>query len=420
MNGTSYLMNVHVIDCVTSEPSEPATVIIRGDSIAYVGEQSRTSLPGPDDVVVDCESTFLMPGLWDAHAHLGLALPQDDPRYRPPFESAPARAIRAGRNAIQALQKGITSIRVVGEADYVDVAWKRAFDSGTWDGPRLIVCGAALACTGGHATHTGLAIGVDGAKGFTQAARQQFYMGADQIKLMVTGGIGSSPTESADTVELSREEICAAVGVAHARGSIVGAHVGGAAGAKLCVTCGVDVIEHGYILDDEAIEMMVRSGTYLVPTLSVTQLGAEEYRAAGWAEYAIRNSERIAPLHGESFRRALEAGVKIASGEDTDSIGRNAAREVELLTRLGVESFQAIRAATVVPAQMCHLDHRVGTVEVGKIADLIATVSSPLTDVRQLQSPVFVMKGGRIISLADPVHLNRGMPAPQRIGVGPK
>ncbi len=388
----TYLVNCNVIDCVRSEPIVNTTVVVERGHIAQVRTLSR---PSPGDEVIDLGGGFLLPGFWDAHAHLGIAL--GDPNKRPPHEPPASRTMRAAKNAIDGLKAGITSVRVVGEPDYVDVALRGAFDSGTWDGPRLLVCGRALATSGGHGLHAGLSVELDGPVDFRRGARLQLRTGANQLKLMATGGIAGSSLEGIYFTELDRDEIGAAVGVAHGRRAIVGAHVGNSEAAKLCIECGVDVIDHGYVLDDEAIDMMVKRGTYLVPTLCVTQLDEEDYRAAGWPQHMIENRSKLSTLHRHSFIKALEGGVMIASGEDMGSVAKHAPREVELLVGCGMSPLEALRAATTIPARMCEVADRLGTVEVGKYADLVATRKNPLESVSAVRSVFFVMKGGKAI-----------------------
>lgn len=391
------LHNCTIWDAKHADPLEDADVLIEDGRIAVIGSKNGRALHRARDALsLDLEGRFLLPGLWDAHAHLGMALPQTDLSKRPPLDQPVQRSIRAGKNAQAALRAGVTSIRVVGEAYCVDIAWKRAFASGEWLGPTLYVCGAALAATGGHATHSGLATEVDGPEGFRWGVREQLKQGADQIKLMLTGGIGGSAEETPETVELEADEVRAAVETAHRRGVIVGAHIGGTAGVKLAVEAGVDVVEHGYILDEEAVALMARHGTFFVPTLSVTQRSDDEYREANWAEYAIQNAAKIRQRHAHSFQLALEAGVRIAVGEDTDSIATNVVGEMELMAARSMPTHQVLTAATLVPAEICRVQDSRGTIEVGKWADLIVVEGNPVDDLSVLRSPVVVLKEGQI------------------------
>ncbi len=394
------LVHANIVDLVheSAQLTENATITVRDGRIAAIDTSGSAPKSGAEREVHDLAGRFVMPGLWDAHAHLGVALPQSDPSKLPPIDPPPDRTIRAGRNAIAALRGGITAVRVVGEAYGVDFAWKRAFDSGSWVGPRLFVCGPALACTGGHGTVTGLSIGCDGPDGFRRAVREQVTRGADQIKLVVTGGLGGRKGESAHEVELTVDEMGAAIEVAHARGRIVGGHIGAAAGAKAAVEAGIDCVEHGYFLDEEVIALMVLKGTYYVPTLTVTQLPPERYEAAGHAAFFVENIARSAELHRRSFKMALDAGVRIASGEDLETILPYAHDEIELLIRNGMTPYQALVAATRTPATICGVEDRLGTVEQGKIADLVVLPHDPLEDITAIRTPLVVLKDGRLVA----------------------
>ncbi len=389
------LTHATVIDLVHPDPVEDATITIRDGRITDVSNRNNVPSSTKGYNLHDLSGYVVMPGLWDAHAHLAHS---PDPTKRPPLEPPADRTVRAGRNAIDALRGGITAIRVVGEADGVDIAWKHAFETGVWCGPRLFVCGAALACTGGHATRTGLAVECDGAEGFRRAAREQLERGADQIKLMVTGGIGSSLLELPDDVELTIDEVRAAVEVAHARGRLVSAHVGAAAGAKLALRAGVDCIEHGYLLDEEAVELMNSQKAYYVPTLRVTQLEPERYVSMGRSALVSAKAARVAPSHLRSFHLALEKGVRICSGEDGHTILPNAYDEIELLARCGMRPYDALIAATRTPAALCGMSEQLGSLEAGKLGDLIILPRNPLDDISAIREPVGVVKEGQLVA----------------------
>lgn len=346
--------------------------------------------------MVDLDGRFLLPGLWDAHAHLALALPQTDLSKRPPHEPAAERTVRAGRTALDALEAGVTSVRVLGEAEGVDIAWKRAFTAGGWTGPRLFVSGQALAVTHGHMTTTGKSVACDGPEGFRRGVREQIGRGADQIKLIITGGIGSSAATRPDHLEMGADEVRAAVATAHQRGVIVGAHVGSPAGVKLAVEAGVDVVEHGYVMDEEAVHLMAQHGTWYVPTLSVTQHPDAYYQNAQWASYAVQNAARLRQYHRDSFDMARAKGVRIAAGEDTESIALNLPGELELLQAAGLSAHEILIAATLAPAEICGVADRVGTLARGMAADLIAVDGDPTTDASAFRRVCLVVKGGRV------------------------
>jgi imidazolonepropionase-like amidohydrolase len=168
--------------------------------------------------------------------------------------------------------------------------------------------------------------------------------------------------------------------------------------------CGVDVIDHGYVRDDEAVRVMVTNWNLPRPTLCVTQLDQKDYEAAGWPSHMIENRSKLSELYRKSFLMALEASVMMASGEDMGSVAKHAPREIELLVECGMGALDALRSATAIPARMCGLDDQLGTVEVGKWADLIATRENPLDCISAVRSVVFVMKGGKVIRQDSPPH----------------
>jgi imidazolonepropionase-like amidohydrolase len=211
---------------------------------------------------------------------------------------------------------------------------------------------------------------------------------------MITGGVASA-TETMYESQMTLDEIEAAVEVARFKGRKVCAHVGGALGAKMAVKAGVASVEHGYFLDDEAIEMMVKHDTFYVPTLSVTQ--DEDYMRAHWTEYAIKKALDAAPRHLESFQKALGAGVKIAIGEDSIPFAERLVPEIETVVGAGMEPMAAIVASTRTAAELCGVDDQLGTIEVGKVADLIVVTQNPLDNVSHLRDLLLVFKEGQLV-----------------------
>jgi imidazolonepropionase-like amidohydrolase len=394
---TLRLTNAHLIDGTGAPARWVGSVQVEDGRIVSIDTGDTPDRPPtPADEVIDLAGGYLLPGLWDAHAHLGMTFPQTDLSKSPAHELPSIRTVRCGKAAMETLHYGVTSVRIVGEAEYVDIAWKRAFDSGMFVGPRLFVCGRALIATGGHGWQTGTSVEVDGPAEVRKAAREQLRRGADQIKLMITGGV-SSATESMHEAQMTMDEIEAAVEVARFKGKKVCAHIGGPLGAKMAVRAGVASVEHGYHLDDEAIQMMVDAGTFYVPTLAVTQ--DMDFVLANNAEYAIKKIIAAAPRHLESFQKAVQAGVRIATGEDMPvPFAERVIPEIETMVRCGMEPMAAIVASTRTAAELCDAVDRLGTVEVGKLADLIVLDADPVADIANLHRLRLVFKEGQLVT----------------------
>ena len=390
------LTNCTVIDCLGNLPKPGMTVVIDGDRIADL--KSGTWQPKAQETdtrVFDLEGGYVLPGLWDVHEHLGDLYP--DPNHVMLGESTVTKSIRAGRNAMDALRVGITGIRVVGEENYLDLAWKKAFDSGLMVGPRLFVCGKAIIATGGHGHDVGSAVEVDGPYEMRKAVREQLKQGVDQIKLAITGGV-QTMGETMQESQLLLDEVQAATEVAHQKGKRVCVHAGGPAGVKTAILGGVDCIEHGYYLDDKAIAMMVEADVFYVPTINVTQHKAFMERTQA-AEHHRERALGAAHAHREGFRKALKAGVKIASGADFSPVAELGRVEIEQMVIAGMTEMQALVAATRTSADLCGVEDHLGTVEKGKLADLIVLSANPLDDITNIRNLKMVFKGGNSIDL---------------------
>jgi len=411
-----YLTHCSVIDCATDD-LEPfsATVTVEDGKIAAIDRPGTANpgRPGEETSVIDLEGAFLLPGLWDSHCHPGGMIP--DPGRVSCFETDAERTLRAVRNTSAALRAGVTTLRAVGDASFIDIAlretyanrqpaglWKKGYDDKRLIGPRMFCAGQGLRVTGGHGAngrveplYTSPPLEVDGPDAVRKATRYVIKMGADWVKLMITGGIAGI-REGMGESQMTFEEIKAACDTAHLKGLKVCAHTGAAAAAKLAVRAGLDGVEHGYQLDQEVCEMMAERGVYYCPTLSVTH--DEAYmRRWEWPEYSIRRALEGAEAHRRALELALKAGVKIVNGADLNPIADTAIPEIEWVVKAGMTPAQALIASTRRPAEMCDVADSLGTVEVGKLADLIVVEENPLENISALRQVRLVMKEGEVV-----------------------
>jgi imidazolonepropionase-like amidohydrolase len=397
-----------VFDAVRGEVIRHGVVCIEDERITAVGPASAISTSGRDALVIDASGHFVMPGMMDCHVHL-LSSGAPDYAIRGLKELLPYTAIRGAANAKTLLEAGFTTVRDVGALGYGNIALRQAIDDGLVPGPRVFAAGHSLSVPGGHGDNyyrpevhvqrEGLINGADEAR---RAVRELVKMRADLIKLLVTGGV---MTDGSDVglLQWAPDELQAAIWQAHQLGRRVAGHCHGAAGVKEAVKAGLDTVEHGTLLDEEAIALMVQHGTYYVPTLVAPYHICAGGTASGIPAYAVEKSRLVLDRHKESVRQAHAAGVKIAMGTDCGTpfnvAGKNAL-ELELLTQNGLSPAEALMATTRVAAEAIGIAERVGTLEPGKWADLILVQGDPLDDIRLLQQPeriAWVLKGGRVV-----------------------
>jgi len=362
--------------------------------------------------VIDLSGKILLPGLMDMHVHLDMDF-EDNYQYLLVTESTSKNALRGAKNAEKTLLSGFTTIRNIGQvhpsAELIDVALSEASDNDWIVAPRIIACGHMIGITGGHADLSmmgGYAENVidlgpqngtaDGVDEVLKATRYQIKHGAKGIKIMATAGV-MSLEESVGAQQMTREEMETVVQEAKRHNVTVGAHAHGTEGIIAAIKAGVTSIEHGSILNDEAIELMIEKGTYLVPTTGLMEIPLGEKMNPKLVEKA----EYITPLAIKSHEKAIKAGVKIALGTDVPLIphGRNA-MELSALVKRGMTNIEAIRAATINPAEMLNLHDR-GEIKQGLLADIIAVDANPLKDIKALENVMFVMKGGKIYKNED-------------------
>jgi imidazolonepropionase-like amidohydrolase len=350
-----------------------------------------------DAVELDVSGLTALFGLWDCHAHPGGLM--YDPDAAGYFEAAPDRTIRAGENLQEAARMGVTGIRAVDEADEIDLAWSKAFAAGAPQGPRVRGAGRGIRTTAGHGTafprtftqlHSELV--VDGPAEMARAVRLLVERGAHWVKVMLTGGL-YSPHETVDGIQLTQDELVALMEVATLRGIPVAAHCGGADAAISFAELGGRSIEHGYALDERAAAVMAASGTWLVPTLSVTH-DREFIEAEGWPEHAATRAFETAPGHAEAVRMCREAGVRIAAGADLNPIGPRLHRELEMMERAGMDRRSVLEAATV-GGRALNGYGETATPDPGVVADVLFVEGDPMDDLHVLRAPRAVFAHGR-------------------------
>jgi imidazolonepropionase-like amidohydrolase len=391
----------HMLDVKTGKMLDNVTVLIDGDKITSVsggsGSQSDSQAGAH---VINLPNATLLPGLIDAHTHLTF-----DPNfgYQELGVSIPKEALIGAKNARNTLEAGFTTVRNVGASGYTDIALRDAINEGMVPGPRIMASGPALSITGGHCDQNLLPYewhaksdgAADGVEGVQHKVREIIKYGADVIKVCATGGVlskGDDPRASQYTLE----EMKAIVADAHRLGRKVAAHAHGAQGIAWASEAGVDSIEHGSYIDDAGIAMMKKNGTYLVPTLYLADWMRENATRIGLpAMYATKMKE-VTAVSRQNIKKAFNAGVKIAFGTDAAVYphGLNA-HEFAVYVQIGMTPLQAIQTATVNAADLLGWS-KIGSIENGSFADIIAVNGDPLKDVTLLQDPVMVMKGGTV------------------------
>ena len=386
-----------MLDVVNGVVVKNAFVAVEGHKIVGVGDSQLAK----GAKVIDLGDMTLLPGLIDMHVHLSLDI---DPGfvYRGVEESGVDDAFRAVRNARRTLMAGFTTVREAGSRDFVDVALMRAVENGLVEGPWIFPCGHGIGITGGHSDEIGYQPGIleiepefgiaDGPEECLRAVRYQIKHGAKVIKIIATAGVLSFE-ESVGAQQYSFEEMRGMVEEAARQGLKVFAHAHGTEGIIAAVKAGVASIEHGSMINDEAIKLMKEKGTYLVPTSYLR----DSINLDVLPPQLRAKAESILPVARESLRHAIASGVKIAFGTDAAVFphGDNA-KEFAVYVKLGMPPIEAIRTATTHAVDLLGVTDR-GVIETGRMADLIAVRGNPLEEITVLEQVPFVMQGGRIV-----------------------
>lgn len=391
----------HVLDVKTGKLLADQTLLIEDGKIVSAGAASEAKIPA-DALRIDLPNATILPGLIDAHTHLTF-----DPKfgYDRLAISVPREALIGAKNARITLLAGFTTVRNVGASGFTDVALRDAINAGDVPGPRLLVSGPPLSITGGHCDNNMLpyeyhAVGdgvADGIAAVQHKVRENIKYGVDLIKVCATGGVlslGDNPQHSQYTLE----EMKAIVADAHRLGRKVAAHAHGAEGIRWAAEAGVDSVEHGSYIDDAGIAAMKEHGTYLVPTLYLGDWMFENAEQTHMPAPLLAKAHEVIPAARKNIAHAFASGVKVAFGTDAAVYphGLNA-HEFAVMVKLGLTPLQSIQAATINAADLLGWSGKVGTLEPGAWADIVAVDGDPVKDVTTLERVKFVMKGGEVM-----------------------
>jgi imidazolonepropionase-like amidohydrolase len=391
----------HVLDVKTGKTLTDQTILIEGGKIVSVQAAATANVPA-GAARIELPNATVLPGLIDAHTHLTM-----DPKfgYEELGVSVPRQTLTGAKNARVTLQAGFTTVRNVAAYGYSDVALRDAINAGDVPGPRMLVSGPPLGITGGHADQNLLPFDYhaknesicDSPWACREKVRENIKYGSDLIKIMASGGVlskGDDPQASQFTLE----EMKAIVEEAHRLGRKVAAHAHGAQAIAWASEAGVNSIEHGSYIDDAAIAEMKKNGTYLVPTLYLGDWFLENAEKNHVPDFLLVKAKAVMPAARQNIAHAFASGVKVAFGTDAAVYphGLNA-HEFAVMVKLGLTPLQAIQASTINAADLLGWSGKVGSLEPGAWADVIAVDGDPLKDVTVLEHVKFVMKGGEVV-----------------------
>ena len=363
-----------------------------------------------NDKLIDLRGYTLMPGLMDMHVHFGQEYKSKSER--PVKIERETSAIIANKHALTTLKSGFTTVRQVGDSGLIAISLRNLINSGEIEGPRIFTSGKSIATTGGHADPTNgkdsdsyeYPVAEDGVingpyDAYT-AVRQRYKDGADGIKLTVTGGV-LSVAKSGDNPQFTEEEVIAVVNAAKDYGMWVAVHAHGSEGMKRAVIAGVNSVEHGTFMTEEVMDLMINKGTYYVPTISAGEFVAEKAKIDNYFPEIVRpKAASVGPQIGNTFNKAYKRGVKIAFGTDAgvQPHGTNW-KEFVYMVKFGMPPMETIQSATINTAKLLKIDSILGSIEVGKMADIIAIDGNPIENINTMENVVFVMKEGELIDL---------------------
>jgi formylglycine-generating enzyme required for sulfatase activity len=390
------LVGASVVDVIKGTVIRDAVVVVKGDRIAAVGPAKDVQIPdGARTLRLDGQ--YLIPGLINSHVHLASALPG----VVGANETNADIVLRMASAARKSLESGVTTVRIVGAQGGTDFSLKRAINAGAVPGPRIETAGEVIVPTGGHGNRA-----ADGPAEFAKATRDQIRNGATWIKISISGGIADT-IGSIDSSPMTGEELKAVIDAAHRNNIRVTAHNGSPAAADEALAQGIDGFEHGYFLRTKQLVKMKEKGVWLVPTIIVSQpAGFDFYKRKNMPPWFIERVKSVSHEHWAMLVEAIKLGVPIALGTDQDPFEANEGttatiREAELYVDAGMTPLAALRSATSAAAEMLRLSDDIGSLRVGRFADIVAVRQNPLEKIAALRTIHFVMKGGEVIVPAD-------------------
>ena len=377
---------------------ERATVLVQDEKIWKIAQSGMNIPKGAQKIPLDGQT--LLPGFIDCHIHICLD-GSPDPVAVNLSESPTITTLKAAGSARRMLMAGITTVRDMGGTGGIDFGLKQAIATGLIPGPRMLISGRLICMTGGHGWQVGLE--ANGPDEVRKAAREQIKAGVDVVKLMATGGV-MTPAVEPGSEQFTEEELRAGVEEAHKAGKKTATHAMGTRGIQNALRAGIDSIEHGVYLNEETVAMMIERNIPFIPTISALYNIESKGVEAGIPAFAVQKTLKVKPFHLESIRMAREAGVAIAAGTDAGTpfnLHGDNLREIKLLADYGGFSpMGAIEAGTRTAARVLGLEKELGTVEAGKIADLVMVKGNPLDNIDVLLNPEsinLVMQGGKIV-----------------------
>ena len=394
-----------LIDGKSDRVQSRISIVVDGNTIADIQEGFISS--NDFENYIDLRNHTVLPGLMDMHVHFGgeyLSKAESPLKVEREME-----AILATQHALVTFKSGFTTVRQVGDSGLVAISLRDAINAGKVIGPRIFAAGKTIATTGGHADPTnGKALDdyayplpeqgvVNGPYEVYTAVRQRYKDGADGIKITVTGGV-LSPAKSGDNPQFTQEEVDAVVSAAKDYGMWVAVHAHGAEGMKRAIKAGVDSIEHGTFMDDEAMDLMIENGTYYVPTISAGVWVAEKSKIDNFFPEIVRpKAASVGPQISGTFKKAHKRGVKIAFGTDAgvQKHGTNW-KEFVYMVENGMSEMKAIQSATMETAKLLRIEDKLGSIEEGKLADMIAVKGNPLDDISILENIEVIIKDGLV------------------------